>query len=765
MRERLYCTDRPTDHDVLGFSDFRPGLVEIITEGETPLTIGVFGRWGTGKTSLLKMLRRDVERKRGPRLRTVWFTAWKYDRHEALWRAFILRVLDALYPRKKEEGEPWEEQDRIPFEELDETQRRQVERLQRLEESVYRAVEWEEAARWALDLGRLGKEMAKLPGFLLLSSFGAQAVAKALNLTPDLAGGVRRAIQTHRMEQLTFMEQFENTLQRVLREMLGREGRLVVFVDDLDRCLPERAVEVLEAIKLFLEVDGTVFVLGLDRDVVRRGIEVHYRGKGGDLPIDGDAYLEKFIQIPFHLPPLTGGSIETLVRSLRGEETPASEPVELSRYVEERRIDEAVRQVFVLGLEPNPRQVKRAWNTFRLLQAVALVREARGTLLPGETAWPLLAKIVVLQIQYRDLYEAWMRPGRLTLPRYLEQALEAGTVPDEAPPGIREVIQGVLQDPDRAWRLRQVWTYSPEGSGRHRARFGDLGDRELEGYRSLTASLLEVYEERLGPLGEALRSGDPAQVWGAACRVWAERSEEREYARWILQHPEAEGIPEEIRQGALRILALDSVTDVVGFLVERLAEAASEELVGAAQAALEALAHLERTGEAVVGVLIGRLADEEPDVREAAAAALGRIGGPAVGPLIARLGDADRQVREAVASALGKIGDARAVEPLIARLGDADRQVRETAASALVQIGEPTVEPLIARLGDADRQVREAAASALGQIGDVRAVGPLIARLGDADLMVRVAAAAALEQIGDPKGLEAVRQAQKEGRL
>ncbi|MCS7179460.1 MAG: P-loop NTPase fold protein [Anaerolineae bacterium] len=140
MNDRLYYTDRPSEVDALGFADYRPALVEVITRGETPLTIGIFGSWGTGKTSLLRMLRRDLRRRWSPHFRTVWFTAWKYERTEALWRAFILRVLDALDPREVNPNRPEEEWERIPLENLSEKQQRQVERLHRLEESVYRAV-------------------------------------------------------------------------------------------------------------------------------------------------------------------------------------------------------------------------------------------------------------------------------------------------------------------------------------------------------------------------------------------------------------------------------------------------------------------------------------------------------------------------------------------------------------------------------------------------------------------------------------------------
>lgn len=66
MNDRLYYTDRPSDVDALGFTDYRPALVEVITRGETPLTMGIFGSWGTGKTSLLRMLWKDLWRKEAP---------------------------------------------------------------------------------------------------------------------------------------------------------------------------------------------------------------------------------------------------------------------------------------------------------------------------------------------------------------------------------------------------------------------------------------------------------------------------------------------------------------------------------------------------------------------------------------------------------------------------------------------------------------------------------------------------------------------------
>src|SRR5690606_8785752 len=157
------------------------------------------------------------------------------------------------------------------------------------------------------------------------------------------------------------MEEFE----KMFKEAVGLidapgKGRLVVFVDDLDRCLPEKAIEVLEAIKLFLEAAGVVFVLGMDKDVVQRGIEArygtHFRQMPGtlaELPISGDSYLQKMVQIPFYLPSLAVDDLEAYIRSL------------------DKRLGERTFQVIARGVYPNPRQVKRVLNIFRLLRTIA----------------------------------------------------------------------------------------------------------------------------------------------------------------------------------------------------------------------------------------------------------------------------------------------------------------------------------------------------------------------------------------------------------
>lgn len=275
-------------------------------------------------------------------------------------------------------------------------------------------------------------------------------------------------------------------------------NRLVVFVDDLDRCLPEKAIQVLEAIKLFLDVQDCVFLLGIDQDVIARGIEMKYkdvrdkRDADGQphFTIEGIKYLEKIIQLPFQIPPVIQDDMGKFVEGL-SDEWP----------------HEDCHKVFAVGLGDNPRSIKRTVNTFLMLLKLAEKREKK---LKGQVKPIRLAKVVAIQAVHPDLYNLLLKEE----PRYLRELDEyyqndlnyeeepdgqGGTVtkrPDPPP----TVVPFLSKRGIEAVRRILMMKHKP---GTQDANFAGLPTDELKLYFTLTRSAESP--QAMPPVSEAAR--------------------------------------------------------------------------------------------------------------------------------------------------------------------------------------------------------------------------------------------------------------------
>ena len=250
--------------------------------------------------------------------KTVWFNAWKYGREDALLAALIRTIVRTM------QADGW--LDKVKAEIAD---------PERPDRNLFTA---------ALD-------------------FASQLLSGGLmqfDLTKHQAEAPVRA-------QMPFFEQFSEELDRLLAwyvnglsnlrgEIDDQRGVLVVFIDDLDRCLPDKMVQVLEAVKLFLDKRGCVFVLGADRRVVREAVAAHYRRQQADIAARSEYrdYLEKIIQVRFDLPPLRQRDMETYVETLGKGERPL-DPTLLTSL-----------SIIVSAREMNPRHIKTFINFIEL---------------------------------------------------------------------------------------------------------------------------------------------------------------------------------------------------------------------------------------------------------------------------------------------------------------------------------------------------------------------------------------------------------------
>jgi tetratricopeptide (TPR) repeat protein/Cdc6-like AAA superfamily ATPase len=389
-RLNSFFPDKPSLHDYLDFESYAGPLSDLISKEttQTPLTVGLFGAWGSGKTTLMRMIERSLEKTQEEsnsiKFVLVSFEAWKYYKEDALWRAMLLRVLDALRPKTE-----------------DESNKDLRSKIERLEQSLYRDVDWEEKGGLTIDWPKLARAGAggalKLSFSLVPGMTTIMEAVKAIDnslVDGDISKNIdtvssafQRDMVTHHQSQLSSIEQFQLEFSKLVQEHF-KGKRLVIFVDDLDRCLPEKAIEVLEAIKLFLDVEGCVFVLGIDQEVITTGLKAKYKDVGflenGQSQAFSVHYIEKLIQLPFYLPPI--------------------EAAEMQSYIDELKVDwphPHCAQIFAEGLSPNPRQIKRTINVYMLLVSLAKKREKNL-----KAVTPLrLAKVVILQTAYPDVFD------------------------------------------------------------------------------------------------------------------------------------------------------------------------------------------------------------------------------------------------------------------------------------------------------------------------------------------------------------------------
>lgn len=244
-------SDREAEHDFLGYSSYVAMLGEVCTLKDlAPLTVGIFGSWGSGKTSLMRMLKADLDGgAANTRVRTLWFNAWRYQGREEGQSA----LLNAL-------------------------------------------------------LGKLGEDKglrAKASDLFakVLKSVGVMKLAKvmsksALTLTPPSVEEFAECFKEESEKLAQTMDSFNKDFEALLEAM--EVERVVVFIDDLDRCSSEQVIETFETIKLFLTTPACTFVVGADAARIERAVGDVY--KGAVEARDQRDYLEKIIQLPFRIP-------------------------------------------------------------------------------------------------------------------------------------------------------------------------------------------------------------------------------------------------------------------------------------------------------------------------------------------------------------------------------------------------------------------------------------------------------------------------------
>lgn len=362
--------DTPAAQPSLGFREYAAALKQIVEESQPQFAIGVFGTWGSGKTTLMKQLESSLD---SSRTITVSFSAWRYEKEPHL----IVPLLDSV----RASVVAWSER--------------------QASEPVKRA---------ALDVARsIGKAtLALLHGFSL-----KVGIPNAIEASFEANKALERAQQYDAEEEQarvprSFYQASLGALAESFEELRRTGGqRIVVFIDDLDRCLPQGALEVLESMKLFFDTPGFVFVVGLDRQVVEKCIDAKYArefaGAGPveqrQLQIRGEDYIKKIFQVPFNLAPVSIRQIGDYVDSI-------CHNAPLSQEQKDDLRDRVLPHLSIISMSGvNPRELKRFINSYTLQMKVKPHLEPDAVLAVETTRFrPEWARVGVALLQHRQLF-------------------------------------------------------------------------------------------------------------------------------------------------------------------------------------------------------------------------------------------------------------------------------------------------------------------------------------------------------------------------
>ena len=269
--------DSETELDFLDY-DYLIRTVESIVTNDSllPASIGVYGDWGSGKSSLMYMCKERLE-KSDKKIKCLVFNGWLFENYEDAKTAILGTILDEI---SKEQSLSGKAKDIII--------------------GLYKSVDKFKLVKNAL---KYGTDLFLTGGIGSLVELSVKQIAKKSQETIEDADWEK--ITTAVSDELNNkvlrddIRQFQKEFADLLEE--SKISRLVVFVDELDRCRPDTILDTLEAIKLFLFEGKVAFVIGADERHISYAVKSKFKDIEG-IQIDiGKEYLEKLIQYPLSL--------------------------------------------------------------------------------------------------------------------------------------------------------------------------------------------------------------------------------------------------------------------------------------------------------------------------------------------------------------------------------------------------------------------------------------------------------------------------------
>jgi len=412
----MILTDNETKVDLLNNEAISKTIIELLSENpDHPVTIGVHGDWGAGKSSVLEMIEAGFEGKND--VLCLKFNGWRFQGFEDAKIALIEGIVTGLVEKRPA-----------------------MTKAAGALKDVFNRIDWLKVAKRAGGLAVTAftgiptpDQISAVVGTLEGIFADPGKLATKENLTSAIEGvkSILKPAETKNVPEE--VEAFRKAFDKLLKDAGIKQ--LIVLIDDLDRCLPDTAIDTLEAIRLFVFTARTAFVVAADEAMIEYAVRKHFP----DLPETtgprdyARSYLEKLIQVPFRIPALgetetrmyvtlllTGAEMgegdadytkliaaarERLKRpwenaGLDAAAVKAALGVKAEKANNALALSEQIGPILASGTKGNPRQIKRFLNTLLLRERTA---NARG--FGADITLPVLAKLMLAERFIPRLFE------------------------------------------------------------------------------------------------------------------------------------------------------------------------------------------------------------------------------------------------------------------------------------------------------------------------------------------------------------------------
>ena len=308
----LILTDDIAIDPILDFNLYRDAIVNIVKNSYPKFTMGIFGDWGAGKTTLINSIDKALQTDKD--LIIVRLEAWRY-RREPFALVSMLKTIAYALPAEKQ------------FEDL----------KQKLETSAINFLK-------------------KTPD--ILTSIVTKYVSEEDEISQEMFDSFKKEFNSKIQliaeldRDTVYFDGFEDIRKEIKNLRLDNPAfRIIVFVDDLDKCSPKKALEILEFIRVFHDIDGFIYIIGISQDMMVKLSDI----ENNETSTEGEHYIKNLIQVPITLPKWSNQDIVKLVRD----------------FIKKGMIHEKVKEVIDKNIElisvavdNNPREIKRFLNNF-----------------------------------------------------------------------------------------------------------------------------------------------------------------------------------------------------------------------------------------------------------------------------------------------------------------------------------------------------------------------------------------------------------------